>query len=153
MPMYNILFGRNPHSKLLLQLLDLTEGDIGRFRDAFVSEGKIAIYTRLGGGNRESYKENIKKLQGHPNYLSDQDDDFDCTYATFYFSFPEDYREILERMDTGKFDPDERWQKKIEEVKEMSADEIRGKFPEIVAALDEIKQAFEKGESGKVIEI
>ena len=35
----------------------------------------------------------------------------------------------------------------------MPADEIRAKFPEIVAALDEISQAIEKGESGKVIEI
>ena len=153
MPLYNILFGRNPHSKLLLQLLDLTESDIGRFRDAFVSEGRIAIYTRLGGGNREYYQGNINKLQSHPNYLSDRDDDFDSTYATFFFSFLEDYREILERMDSGKFNPDERWQKKLAEVKGMSAEEIQENFPEIVAVLDEISQAIEKGESGKVIEI
>ncbi len=162
MPMYNILFGCNPHAKLLLKLLNLTENDIGRFRDAFVTEGKIAIYTRLGGGNRECwcqgdkhscYQANIRKLQSHLNYISDKDDDFDRTYATFYFSFPEDYREILERMDSGKFNPDKRWQEKIKEVQEMPADEIRAKFPEIVAALDEISQAIEKGESGKVIEI
>jgi len=144
MSLYNILFGRNPYSKLLLSMLDLTESDIGRFRDAFVTEGKIAIYTRLGGGNRKCwcesedehlaggcYQPNIKRLQEHPNYLYDEDDDYDCTYATFYFSFPEKYSEILEKMDIGKFDPDERWQNKLNEIKGMSGDEIKAKFPEI----------------------
>jgi hypothetical protein len=29
------------------------------------------------------------KLRKHPCYLRDDDDDFDCTYSTFYFSVPD----------------------------------------------------------------
>jgi hypothetical protein len=149
--MYNLLFGQNPQAKLILAILGLTKADIGRFRDAFVGEGKIAIYTRLGGGNRECYcdstkeheaggcyQKNIEKLQAHPNYLSDVDDYLDRTYATFYFSFPEKYAEILKAMDRGTFDADKRWEDKLQEIATLPAGEIGRKYPEICAIIDAI---------------
>jgi hypothetical protein len=110
MSMYNLMFGRNPYAAVVLATLGLTPGDVGRFRDAFVANGEIAVYTRNGGGNREAYQEVIDKLAESPYYLRDEDDDFDCTYCTIYFSFPPDYAEGLAAMDAGvPFDPDARW--------------------------------------------
>lgn len=53
------------------------------------------LLTRQGGGNRECYCENEhedcclasnnEKLENNPNYIYDEDDMFDSTYATFYF--------------------------------------------------------------------
>lgn len=57
----------------------------------------VAVSTRQGGGNRECWcddydnheeyclSKNNDELTSHPNYLSDEDDDFDSTYATFYY--------------------------------------------------------------------
>jgi hypothetical protein len=189
MSFYNMLHGINPMADQLLACLGLTRGDVGRFRDAYVSEGKIAIYTRNGGGNRECWcaddprygysdcighdwkqeedervymteaeiatnpqvtplnsyivaADGTKRLVGtgkrivetyrhcenpcsadcacpgctieyrlplHPNYLYDEDDEFDSTYATIYFSFPEQYKEWLELCESGKWDPDKKW--------------------------------------------
>ena len=89
MTMYNMLFGKNPDTKTILSALSLAESDIKRFRDCWINEKKkqIVIVTRTGGGNREKYPNKI--LVNHPMYLYDEDDDFDATYAYYYFSIPE----------------------------------------------------------------
>lgn len=99
MSLYNAVFGQNDKADYLLGCLGLTKGDVGRFRNCFIEDGKIAVYTRNGGGNRESYEDVFEELSEHPNYLSDADDSFDCTYATIYFSFPEQYKEQLEQIE------------------------------------------------------
>jgi hypothetical protein len=87
--MYNMLFGKNPDTKTILSALSLTELDVERFRDCWIDgkEDKIVIYTRTGGGNREDYPNSA--LVNHPLYLYDEDDDFDPTYAYYYFAIPE----------------------------------------------------------------
>lgn len=127
MSMYGMIFGRNKDSDVILATLGLTKADVGRFRDCFVADGKIAVYTRNGGGNRECFEQDepgydaatchctgciiTKWLPVHPNYLDDQDDDFDSTYATVYFSFPGEYADALRALDSGvAWDPDARWQ-------------------------------------------
>lgn len=87
MSLYNMLFGKNPDTKEILALLGLEESQIERFRDCFVENDKILIFTRTGGGNREYYPN--EALVNHPNYLYDEDDEFDPTYAYYYFSLPE----------------------------------------------------------------
>lgn len=114
MNMYNVLFGKGPHAKLLLAALSCTENDFYRFRDCYLDDkGRIAVYTRGGGGNRECRCDKhadpeartaefggewhdpacVRIVQAtnrrHPCYLFDEDDGFDSTYATFYFSVPE----------------------------------------------------------------
>ncbi len=66
--------------------------------EMFAKKFGIGISTRQGGGNRECYCEeydshesyclavNNDELSSHPQYVRDADDDFDNTYATFYFS-------------------------------------------------------------------
>jgi hypothetical protein len=87
MSLYNLLFGRNPLAPFYLAILDLTPDDVGRFRDCFLQktdEGdvRIVVYTRNGGGNRDDYAQITSDLQAHPEYVTDFDDDFDCTYAS-----------------------------------------------------------------------
>ena len=111
--MYNLIFCANNRAGEILGLLGLTTDTVPRFRDVDILEQDgqkvIAIYARMGDGNREhddwSPPGQIDthpgpdclcnacvmefKLAAHANYLSDADDDFDKTYATYYFSFPE----------------------------------------------------------------
>lgn len=116
--MYNMLFGKNPQSDVILGTLGLSKSDVGRFRDVFVTDGKIAIYTRNGGGNREDYKGVFEKLAAHPCYLSDTDDDFDCTYATIYFRFPDEFADALKSISSDEpFDPDARWLAMLESIR------------------------------------
>lgn len=88
--MYGLLFGKNPNTEVVLALLGLKECDVERFRDCGIdAEAKrIYVYTRTGGGNREDYPNQI--LRDNPLFDYDCDDESDCTYATFYFKFPED---------------------------------------------------------------
>lgn len=93
MSLYNLLFGQNPNTNIVLALIGLKECDIERFRDCGFDDDKIFVYTRTGGGNREDYPN--EALTTNPNYLSDQDDDFDNTYATFNFKFPDEIAEDI----------------------------------------------------------
>lgn len=163
MSLYNAVFGQNPLSDTILATLNLTRSDVGRFRDCFVANGEIAVYTRNGGGNREHW-DSAKtegancncyacaigyRLPAHPNYLRDQDDDFDCTYATIYFGFPERYREFLEALNTQKFDPSQRWVDYFEAMR--SPDYVPP--PQIEALMGKLKESLERGEGGETITV
>jgi hypothetical protein len=134
MSLYNTLFGVNDRADILLTVLGLRAGDIPRFRDCFLRDNTILIHTRTGGGNR-AYYENEKTcrenypdyftgepsehpqppwnddLRKHPNYLTDVDDAFDCTYANFYFSFPDEFKTELAALSRGDENimPSEKW--------------------------------------------
>ena len=88
MSLYNTLFGKNPDTADILSALSLSEASIQRFRDCWIDEdnNRIVIYTRTGGNNREYFPN--EALTSHPLYLYDEDDDFDNTYASYYFSLP-----------------------------------------------------------------
>jgi len=137
MSMYNMLFGKNPKSKVILKTLNLTEADCGRFRDCYIKDDKIVVYTRNGGGNRQNCWEEDgvdyeKTLEGdctcpactinivlpkHPNYIYDENDDFDSTYASIYFSFPKEYKEDLKQLgDPRTMAPSEKWKKLLNEL-------------------------------------
>lgn len=160
MSMYGMMFGENPLSDIYLAALGLRKADVGRFRNCFVSEGKIAVYTRNGGGNREHWPDDAEqdagescgctgcvieyRLPKHPNYLHDQDDDFDSTYATVYFSIPCEYKDAFAKLDSGEFKPDERWAKALDSLKDLTPEEAKARFPEIVALFDQIKVVLDK---------
>ncbi len=134
-----MMFGKNPVSDVLLKLINLTEGDCGRFRDVSLNgEGNIVVYTRNGGGNRDcwnwddsDHSDNkscgcpgcviTHKLPDHPNYIRDYDDDFDCTYAYIEFSPPEEFMELFKEL--GK-DPElvgEKFNKLIANYKQFKS--------------------------------
>jgi len=139
-----MVHGRNPVAPIVLALL--APINPGRFRDAWVEkrgDGSVvlALYTRNGGGNREHYNDEKEAgpecdctgctmtyaIPAHSLYLSDKDDDFDCTYATVYFRVPEDAGSRLKALgapedfkveDLAQPAPDmaQRWQKVIDAI-------------------------------------
>ena len=56
------------------------------------------------------------RLPTHPLYIRDQDDDFDCTYATFYFRVPPEHLEELAPLAGEHVDMDEVWAKAISAI-------------------------------------
>lgn len=78
----------------LLSLLGKTKEDFGRFRVAFLDGDYIVVKTRNGGGNREQYQSVFDEMAMHPLYSHDEDNDFDCTYASIYFHLPPDEQPV-----------------------------------------------------------
>ncbi len=83
---------------LIPMLGDKHPDEYPRFRDVYTSDqdhpeydNHIHLYTRVGGGNRNcGYGED--ELYQHPNYVETFDDESDCTYATYVFSVPEQWK-------------------------------------------------------------
>lgn len=87
------------------------EDNVPRFRDCFLGDdehpeydGKIHIYTRVGGGNREDYQAEIGEMRGLDGYITDYDDSFDDTYATFIYEIPEKYKPDVEHYLGGNLE-------------------------------------------------
>lgn len=128
--LYNLVFGFQAHSGELIQLLQKTvrqntDFDPGRFRDAWVEdyggELRIRLYTRNGGGNRPDYEPAIASMRAHPWFHSDADDNFDNTYASFWFQVPlaeldEAVAAALKGMAVEPVDTDARWREAIRRV-------------------------------------
>ena len=111
MSLYNMVFGMNPDSGKLLEILGKTQSDFGRFRNVFMEDGYIVVHTRNGGGNREDYEYVFEEMSDHPWYSHDADDDFDCTYANIYFKIPEGAEQTLmalRGLDAGD-NPSKQW--------------------------------------------
>jgi hypothetical protein len=135
MSMYEIAVadGRQRERGALL-LTILGNPGVARFRDAWVEKSDdgpvIAIYTRTGGPKRRCFCADTggrhapgscyaacnEALAAHPLYLRDADDDFDATYATFYFSVPAECRDTLAEAAVDPVNMSERWQAAIDRI-------------------------------------
>ena len=101
MSLYNMLMGFNPACIYLLPMLGRKQEEYPRFRDCFLEDGKIAVYTRVGGNNRGcGYGE--EKLYKDPNFVTTYDDGFDSTYATYLFNVPEKWKSDFDKILNGK---------------------------------------------------
>ena len=124
-----MLIGEDSNAQYLLQLLGVNEGHIPRYRSCYWNGTHIVIHTRTGGGNREYYEslescrenypdyfteesspsgpwnEDLRKI---PGYVRDEDSDFDCTYADFFYTPPKGVEEALGAL-TISVPPAERW--------------------------------------------
>lgn len=172
MSLYNTLFGVNAAAPVLLAMLGIDKVDVPRFRDCYITEeGKIAIYTSTGGGNRYMYEHPDSSRRNYPHYYEagkeskwpsgpwnsdlrklpgfqyDEDDDYDSTYATFYFDVPEQFKHLLEKLPEG-VDPAKRWQETIERIKTAHADDPVVK--KMIAVMGPLMEKLEKGEGGVV---
>lgn len=97
MSLYNMLFGYNPATFVILPMLGRKMEEYPRFRDCFVSEdnNNIVVYTRVGGGNRNAgYGE--EELYKDPHFIKTYDDDFDDTFGYYEFSVPERWQKDFE---------------------------------------------------------
>jgi hypothetical protein len=86
-----------------MPLLGRKQEEWPRFRDCWVTnDHNIAIYTRVGGGNRDQgYGE--EKLYEDPLFIKTYDDSEDSTYATYEFKVPEKWKPDFDLVLEGKF--------------------------------------------------
>lgn len=164
MSMYNMLHGMNPLAPYLLLLINMDqenkEWSSGRFRDIHLNEDgtKILLYTRNGGGNREhwSFDDYGKKgescscpgciidckLPKHPLYITDYDDEYDCTYATIEFKIPEKFQTITKLLSTGKPTKtiSEKFKDSLKEMTSMSKEDLKKdkRFSPLINLVDKI---------------
>ena len=102
MSLYNMLFGFNPACIWVMPMLGRKQEEWPRFRDCFVKDGKIEIYTRVGGNNRNcGFGE--EELYKDPNFVETFDDEYDTTYATYVFNVPEKWQDDFNKIIKGKF--------------------------------------------------
>jgi len=155
--LYNALFGENPFSGILLGLLGLSKEDFYRYRDCYLvadDEGEqIAVHTRGGGNNRE---DNDTDVSDHSCYLYDEDDSFDCTYCTYYFSIPDSGLKVLEVLKNEselRRSPEESWNKLFTSLEKGDRTD-----PMVQNAIEvgkqifaDISKEFEKEKEGPVV--
>lgn len=160
MSLYNALFGTNSNADILLASLGITRANVPRFRDCYLEDGKIVIYTRTGGGNRhyyesvkscrDEYPEYFKEgsespsgpwnedLRDLPGYLTDSDDEYDVTYATFLFEPSAGVVELMKgwgQLD-GAIAPADKWTQLFSDLQNNTDS------PESTKALEVGKQIF-----------
>ncbi len=132
--MYNMMNGMNPSTFIILPMLGKHPDEYPRFRDCFTGDeennisDKIIVYTRTGGGNRESYETEIKEMQAMKTYVQDYDDSFDCTYANFVFDIPEEFKADYELITNGK----------TTEISEAYKSKLYEVFPKLNKKWDEL---------------
>lgn len=128
-----MMFGVNSMAPVLLKIIGLDANDVPRFRDAFIQGEYIVVHTRSGGGNRDFYESLETCRENYPEYFTgedypdgpwnynltcnqyyshDEDDDFDSTYANFYFDFPSEYADDLKALSESNptYTPSDKWQ-------------------------------------------
>lgn len=123
--LYNGLISDNPNVETILETISLTSKNIDRFRDVDVPPFKrfrqlplftdekfaneevckdrnsIVVLTRIGGANRNDYKNGWDQLRNHPNYISDYDCSFDNTYAYIEFNVDSNILNELKKLDSN----------------------------------------------------
>lgn len=102
MSLYNMMMGFNPACVAIMPMLGRKQDEYPRFRDCFVTDkGNIAIYTRVGGGNRDcGYGE--EELYKDENFITTYDDEYDNTYGTYEFKVPEKWKPDFDLILAGE---------------------------------------------------
>lgn len=147
MSLYNLTNGTQLSTFFILPMLGKHPDTYPRFRDCFVGEmtqdfenpdqfgiptlnhgeeKSISVYTRVGGGNRKSYVEEIKKLRAMPEYIRDFDDAFDSTFATFVFKVPEKFIKDFDLVKKGKIMATSQ---KYKDIVDKVYPKLKGKLP------------------------
>lgn len=110
MSLYNMINGLSQATFWVLPMLGKHPDQYPRFRDCFIADDEypqwdnyIHVYTRVGGGNREDYVVEISELQEMDGYVTDYDDSFDNTYASFVFAVPEKWKADYDHVLNGNY--------------------------------------------------
>lgn len=115
----------HPNRKEVLFAAGLKESSIPRYRDVDVppykryrqlpiftdtrfkeenldnNKNSIIVLTRIGGGNRETFKDWWEQIKKHPNYITDYDSNADSTYAFIEFGCNEETMNQLKELDNN----------------------------------------------------
>lgn len=134
MSLYNMINGVNPSTFFILPMLGEKHPDsYPRFRNCFINNNEIHVYTRVGGGNRNcGFGE--EELQQHPNYLRDFDDEEDSTYATYVFSIPDEFKNDFELITSDK----------IREISQKYKERLYKVYPKLKETFDKIFSTKDK---------
>lgn len=153
--LYRSYFGENPQADAILACYRFDRQLIGRFRDAFVHQERVVIYTRLGiynpiqmmnGISEVMHLRRIAYLQDHLCFDRQELGVIDNTYCTFYYHFPAKHRDFLSSLDTGEpWNIEQRWLEKEQELKRMSPEELIKRFPDLYDWFKSVMQTV-KGE-------
>lgn len=135
MSLYNMMNGVTQATFYVLPMLGKHPDEYPRFRDCFTSDDEwpeyndhIHVYTRTGGGNREHYKDGNNEIISHPNFITDFDDNFDCTFASWIFSVPEKWKDDYEKIKNNK----------LKDVSKEYQAEIKRVWPKLKDKFDEL---------------
>lgn len=128
MALYTQLFGENEDAMAILGFAGLTREMFPRYRDVFLDDKglTILVYTRIGGANREYYKDAIETLKQHKQYVCNYDDHHDETYAYFKFNVLPEYVDTAKKV--FKEDPVSVWDKfqnHIKKAKDPNSEEYK----------------------------
>lgn len=121
MSFYNMLYGFNPACVMIMPMLGRKQADYPRFRDCFVTKNhNIAIYTRVGGGNRGcGYGE--EELCKDPNFITTYDDNCDSTYGIYEFKVPEQWQEDFNKILDNR----------LADVSDAYVEQVKSIFPKL----------------------
>ena len=99
-----------------------------------VDEEEFDYEVDMGG----PFNEDLREIQG---YLRDEDDSYDCTYASFYYEVPEKFKYLLDKLKSMamKETQEERWENAIERIKTANADD-----PLVSKVTEAFKPLFEQ---------
>lgn len=135
MSFYNMVNGVNPVAFFILPMLGKHADEYPRFRDCFLSDAEhpeyddhIHVYTRTGGGNREGYEAENAEMTSMPDYVTDFDDSYDCTYASWVFRVPERWKDDFAKFKEGR----------ILEFSDAYKAEVKRVYPKLADKFDEI---------------
>ena len=157
MSLYSSLFGKNPNSKIILSMLNLAIDQVPRFRDCYIEDGKIVIFTRTGGNNRDLLaseyiihwdnkdEETLCNiiLEHSKYYIKSMDDGFDSTYAYFYFTIPDRWKQIAKKFDNGKVETiAEKFKRVTTEMEGMTKEQMLDdpRFSGIINVINKISE-------------
>lgn len=123
MSLYNMINGMNPSVFFILPMLGKHPDEYPRFRDCFLSDKEhpeyddhIHVYTRTGGGNREGYEAENAEMEAMPDYVTNFDDSFDCTYASWVFRVPDRWKEDFAKFKAGRSDFSDEYKAEMKRV-------------------------------------
>lgn len=145
MSLYNMINGVKPATFFVLPMLGKHPDEYPRFRDCFLGDDEhpeyadhIHVYTRTGGGNREGYEAENQAMREMPGFVTDYDDSFDCTFASWVFRVPERWESDYEKIKAGN-------------IKDVSAEyqaELRRVYPKLAEKWDELFSANTEARHG-----
>lgn len=138
MSLYNMLHGTTPATFLVLPMLGKHPDKYPRFRDCFLRDEEhpeyndhIHVYTRTGGGNREAYQVGNDEIRAMPDFVTDFDDSFDSTFASWVFRVPERWVADFAKIQAGE----------LSEISDAYKVELYRVFPKLADKYDEVFSA------------
>ena len=134
MSLYNTMFGVSPATFWILPMLGKHPDEYPRFRDCFLNNEErpefnehIHVYTRTGGDNREYYEVENQAMREMSEYVTDFDDSFDNTYASWVFRIPKKWKSDYDQIKAGN----------IIEVSDDYKVEVRRVYPKLAEKWNE----------------